>query len=121
MIRILLKSLTIYFIFTSVLFSQTINQIVINGNKRISKESVIIFSKLEIGSNYNENSANESIKNLYETNFFKDVNITFDKNKLTINLIENPIIEELELTGIKKKKFFIFYKRKNVFKRKSFL
>ncbi len=112
MIRILLKSLTIYFIFTSVLFSQTINQIVINGNKRISKESVIIFSKLEIGSNYNENSANESIKNLYETNFFKDVNITFDKNKLTINLIENPIIEELELTGIKKKSFLSFIKEK---------
>ncbi len=110
MIRIFLKSLTIYFLLTTFLFSETINQIDVKGNKRISKESVITFGKLNTGLNYSDKLVNESLKNLYDTNFFQDIKITFDKNILTINLVENPIIEELELIGIKKKSFLKFIK-----------
>ncbi|MFL2901484.1 MAG: outer membrane protein assembly factor BamA [Candidatus Pelagibacter sp.] len=108
MIRILLKTLILYFSLTTILFSQIINSIDITGNKRISKESIIVFSELNIGNNYSENLINNSLKKLYETNFFEDINITFNDNKLSINVIENPIIEKLELIGIKKKSFLEF-------------
>jgi outer membrane protein insertion porin family len=110
MLKIFLKSFILYFYLTTFLFSQIINQIEVIGNKRISKESVIVFSKLNTGSNYSENLVNESLKNLYDTNFFEDVDITFINNKLTINLTENPIIEELEIVGVKKKSFLEFIK-----------
>ena len=70
MIKILSKSLILYFFLTSILFSQIINQIEVNGNKRISKESVIIFSKLNIGDQYDANLINDSLINLYDTYFF---------------------------------------------------
>ena len=82
MIRILSKSLILYFAFTTILFSQIINQIEVVGNKRISKESVIVFSGLNIGTEYSESLINESLKKLlYDTNFFEDININF-KNKI---------------------------------------
>ena len=96
MIRILLKTLILYFSLTAILFSQIINSIDVTGNKRISKESIIVFSDLNIGKEYNENLINNSLKRLYETNFFEDINITFNDNKLSIDVIENPIIEKLE-------------------------
>ena len=108
MIRILLKTLILYFSLTAILFSQIINSIDVTGNKRISKESIIVFSDLNIGKEYNENLINNSLKRLYETNFFEDINITFNDNKLSIDVIENPIIEKLELIGIKKKSFLEF-------------
>ena len=108
MIRILLKILILYFTLTTILFSQIINSIDVTGNKRISKESIIVFSDLNIGKEYSENLINNSLKRLYETNFFEDINITFNDNKLSIDVIENPIIEKLELIGIKKKSFLEF-------------
>ncbi len=110
MLKIISKFFVLYFLFSTFLFSQTINEIEIDGNKRISKESVIVFSKLNIGLEYSEDLINDSLKNLYDTNFFEDINITFDQNKISINLIENPIIEELELIGVKKKSFLDFIK-----------
>ena len=112
MIRILLKTLILYFSLTTILFSQIISSIDITGNKRISKESIIVFSELNIGNEYSENLINNSLKRLYETNFFEDINITFNDNKLSIDVIENPIIEKLELIGIKKKSFLEFIKEK---------
>ena len=110
MLKIILKSFVLYFFLTTFLFSQVISQIEVIGNKRISKESIIVFSKLDTGLDYSESLVNDSLKNLYDTNFFEDINITFDNNKLSINLIENPIIEKLEITGVKKKSFSDFIK-----------
>ncbi len=110
MLKIILKSLILYSLFSTFLFSQTINEIEIEGNKRISKESVIVFSKLNTGLEYSEDLINDSLKNLYDTNFFEDVSITFNNNRLVINLIENPIVETLELKGVKKKSFLDFIK-----------
>ena len=109
MIKILSKSLALYFLFTTLLLSANIDKVNIIGNKRISKDSIIIFSKINMGSEYNQDLINDSLKNLYETNFFEDVKISFDKDTLTIELIEKPIIEELNITGVKKKKFFRIY------------
>ena len=105
MIKILSKSLALYFLLTTLLLSANIEKINVIGNKRISKDSIIIFSKINMGSEYNQDLINDSLKNLYETNFFEDVKISFEKDTLTIELIENPIIEELNITGVKKKIF----------------
>ena len=110
MIKFLLKSTFLYFFLTTFLFSQLINQIDVIGNKWISKESVIVFSELNTGLEYSESLINNSLKKLYDTKFFEDVNITFKDNKPSIELAENPIIEKLELTGVKKKSFLEFIK-----------
>ena len=102
--------LIIYILLVSNLYSEIIEKIDVAGNKRISKNSIITFSELKAGSTYNNDMLNKSLKNLYETNFFKDIKFTFDQNTLFISVEENPIIEEINITGIKKKSFQEFIK-----------
>lgn len=119
MIKILSKSLILYFFLTSILFSQIINQIEVNGNKRFTAESVIVFSKLNIGNEYNNKIINDALKNLYDTNFFEDIKINFKDNKIVIDLIENPIIEKINVTGIKKQSFLDFINESLFLKERS--
>ena len=107
---------------SSISFSEIVNKINISGNKRISKESIIVFGKIKINSDYSSNDLNRVIKDLYETNFFKDINIFLDKGLLTLNIIENPIIEDLEINGVKNSKLKEFLlERINLKSRNSFI
>ena len=95
---IILFFLNIFFITKA--FSETINKFNIQGNNRVSNETVIMFSSLKIGDNINQNTLNNSLKKLYYTNYFKDVKISSSKGIVTINVIENPIIQKVVINGI---------------------
>jgi len=97
--------LTIFFLifFTSVASSsEKINEFKISGNDRISDETIILFTGYKINDSINDNDLNEIIKKLYDTNFFEDLSITFEKNILSISLKENPLIQTIIFEGIKK-------------------
>ena len=81
--------------------SDKVNKIDVNGNDRISDETIIMFSSVSINDDIDENSLNIIIKNLYGTDFFKNVSVKFDKNILEIIVIENPLIENIKYNGIK--------------------
>ena len=100
--KIFLNFFLILIFSTNLSFSNEINEIKIIGNKRISDETIKVLGDINSGTNFNENYLNNVLRNLYETNFFSDINITFNKDILTIELIENPIIENINITGIKK-------------------
>ena len=85
-------------------FSEVVKEIKVDGNKRISKESIIVFGDIELNKDYDNTSLNLLLKNLYKTDFFKQVKLNINQNTLVINVIENPIIENLEIRGIKKEK-----------------
>jgi len=106
MFRIFFKiNLCLFFIFFSTIcFAEIIKNININGNKRISNESIIVFGDIKINTNYSESDLNFILKNLYETNFFNEIKLNIKNNTLNIDLIENPIIESLEINGIKSSK-----------------
>ena len=75
-----------------------------DGNERISKETIIIFSKIDNNEKFNENSLNSILKNLYQTNFFSNVIVKFDKDTLFISVTENPIIQDISYEGVKSNK-----------------
>ena len=60
-----------------------------------------MFSNLKIGDNVTKNDLNEALKNLYYTDYFKDVSISLEDGYLKIVLIENPIIQSVEIKGVK--------------------
>jgi outer membrane protein insertion porin family len=66
-----------------------------------------------LGTPYTENLANDSIKKLYDTNFFKNIEISFSNSKLIIAVEENPIIEQIDIIGVKNKSFLKFI-RENI-------
>ena len=90
-----------FFLFLNSTVFAKIEEIVINGNERVNNETVIIFSKFKIGQNIDDNQLNEILKNLYETNFFKDIQLEVQNNStLIITVEENPIIQNLIFNGI---------------------
>ena len=56
-------------------FSEIIKKVEITGNKRISRETIIVLGKINLNVNYNDNELNELTKRLYETEFFEDISI----------------------------------------------
>ena len=119
MCRFLIKIFFIYILFVNASFGQVINNIEISGNKRISKETIEVLSGIKKNENINNQIINESIKELYKTNFFSDINFSINQNTLKINLIENPIIENIEFTGFKNKSFIQIIEENMLLKRRS--
>jgi outer membrane protein insertion porin family len=119
MCRFLIKIFFIYILFVNASFGQVINNIEISGNKRISKETIEVLSGIKKNENINNQIINESIKELYKTNFFSDINFSINQNTLKINLIENPIIENIEFTGFKNKSLIQIIEENMLLKRRS--
>ncbi|WP_440925334.1 outer membrane protein assembly factor BamA [Candidatus Pelagibacter sp.] len=92
----------LYFGFTSNL--KSFEEIIINGNDRISKQTIIMFSGVERIEKRENININKILKNLYETNFFENVSVFLDGKKLKIDVVEFPIIEKIEFDGVKAKK-----------------
>jgi outer membrane protein insertion porin family len=85
-------------------YSKNYENIIINGNERISNETILVFSEISEDQSLNENSINVILKKLYKSGFFKDVNVKIEDNNLTISVLENPIIQTVFINGIKRKK-----------------
>ena len=103
--KILAYIIIISFLFLTKGFSEKINDIKVSGNKRISDQTVLVLGDLAVGKDLSTSELNDSLKKLYNSNFFSDVKIKFDNGILKIDLVENPIIEDIEITGIKNKTF----------------
>ena len=84
-------------------FSKNYEKIIVNGNERISNETILIFSEIQDNKTLDENSINEILKKLYKSGFFKDISIKIENNNLIINVLENPIIQTVYIKGIKRK------------------
>ena len=87
------------------LHAEVVNKIEINGNSRISKETIKIYGNIISGKNYTESDLNKILKNLYATDFFDDIKIDIRNNTLNITLKEYPFINQLVITGEKSNKY----------------
>ncbi len=103
-----LKKLVIIIIFHLFLFfnisnAEIVNKIIINGNERVSDETIIVFSAVKLGDTINAEKLNQIINRLYDSNFFDNISTRFDNQELTITVKESPIINKIEFQGIKSK------------------
>ena len=99
------KKISIIFIlkliFTQTSIADVIKDFKVEGNNRVSNQTVIMFSNLNIGDDANNDILNEALKNLYYTDYFKEISISYDKGLLNIKVEENPIIQSVTINGIK--------------------
>ncbi len=120
LIKIIFKSLLLTLLFFSCYaFSETLNKIEITGNDRISNETIKLFISVNIKDEINDTKLNKILKDLYETNFFKDISVNFDNQILKINVKENPIIENITYNGIKSKRILELIKQETLIKQRS--
>ena len=71
----------------------------VEGTQRVDVETVISYSKIKIGDTYNEDLGNNVLKDLFDTNLFSNIEITFDNNSLLIAVKENPTINLIKFRG----------------------
>ena len=96
--------INIFLIFlSSFSYAEVVNKIEINGNLRVSQETIQVLGDFNLGDNLDKNNLNQILKNLYTTDFFKDVNLSLTNNLLKISVVENPIIQSIFINGVKKK------------------
>ena len=101
--KIFLKSLFLTLFSIGVAYSTIIEKIEIEGNIRVNDETIKMFSGIKVGDDLTTNELNDSLKRLYETNFFKDVQLKIENSILKISVFENPIIRSVKIEGIKNK------------------
>ena len=94
----------IFFLISSFANADILKNIEILGNKRIPTNTIIMFSDVSIGDKTGNIDANRVLKNLYDTNFFEDVVVNIDENILKINVSEFPIVQDVNIEGIKSNK-----------------
>ena len=108
-------------LFNNISFSEIVKKIVVDGNVRISTETVNIFSQVSVNDDVDNNEINNILNRVYSTGFFEDVVVSFNDNVLVIKVIENPIIQNITYDGIKAQKIKdVITKNLNLRDRSSF-
>ena len=84
--------------------ADVINNIKIENNKRITKESIISFSGIKLGKDFSQEQLNDILLDLYSTNFFSDIKFDLQGDTLVITVEERKIVQSIVLNGIKAEK-----------------
>ncbi len=82
--------------------SRTIQQIDVQGNRRVETETVVGYLRLGVGDRYDSVRADDSFKALFATGLFSDVKISLQGSVLLVELVENPIINRVAFEGNRK-------------------
>ncbi len=101
LVGLFLKSL---FFEPSLLFANNLNlsSILVEGNKRISDEAIVNYSRLEPENSISSGDLNEAYRRIVNTGLFKDVNFEQSNQKLVIVVTEYPTVNEISFEGNKK-------------------
>ncbi len=95
--------IVITFLFFSSLNAEIIKKVLIEGNKRISEETIKVYGEIELNKDYNEVDLNRILKNLFLTDFFEDIDLKINQGTLNIKVKEYPVVNKLIFVGEKKK------------------
>src|SRR5262245_61628508 len=78
-----------------------VGNIKVEGLQRISEGTVYNYLPVNIGDRLTPARVRESIRALYNTGFFRDVQLRQDGDTLVVVVLERPSIESFEITGNK--------------------
>ena len=108
-----------FFLFIQTLRAEIVKEINIEGNQRISIETIRMFADVSINEDLSENDLNEILKKLYQTNFFDLVSVKISNQILVIRVTENPIIQNINYEGIKSSQLLDELKKDIILKSRS--
>lgn len=76
-----------------------IEDIRVDGIQRISEGNIFSFIPVEVGDEFTPAQARSTIRDLYQTGFFSDVELLKEDNTLIIRVQERPAISSISITG----------------------
>lgn len=78
---------------------QTINEIRVTGTERIEPATVLTYLDIRVGDKMNEDTLDSALKSLFGTGLFADVDLRRRGNVLEVNVVENPVINQIAFEG----------------------
>ncbi|WP_432767894.1 MAG: outer membrane protein assembly factor BamA [Sphingopyxis sp.] len=82
----------------------TVQSITITGNQRLEAQTILSYLRLRVGQPYDRAVLDQALKDLAATELFSDYQITDNNGALTIQVVENPVINRVILEGNKRLK-----------------
>ncbi|MGH8299637.1 MAG: POTRA domain-containing protein, partial [Steroidobacteraceae bacterium] len=79
----------------------TVGDIKVEGLQRISEGTVFNYLPVNIGDHLTPQRVREAIRALYQTGFFRDVELRREGNTLVVVVLERPSIESFSVSGNK--------------------
>lgn len=76
-----------------------IREIRVTGNRRVEPETVRTYLKFSVGDAYDPSRVDASIRSLFSTGLFSDVQIDRDGPTVVVTVAENPVISQVAFEG----------------------
>ncbi len=76
-----------------------VEEIVVTGNKRVAVGTVLSYLPVRAGDRVTRGSLSIALERLFETELFRDIDISLDGSVLTVTVVENPIINRVNIEG----------------------
>lgn len=83
----------------SAMAADPLREIRINGSQRIEAATILTYLNLQTGQPLTDELMNEGLKNLFATGLFADVRMKQQGGVLLVDVLENPIINEIAFEG----------------------
>lgn len=79
--------------------AETIAAIDVEGNQRIEAATIRSYMTVRVGDPFDPAALDQSLKNLFATGLFDDVELRRSGDALTVRVVENPIINRIAFEG----------------------
>lgn len=82
--------------------AEILREIRIDGAQRVEASTILTYLNIPTGQPLTDDVMNEGLKNLFATGLFADVKMRQQGGVLLVNVVENPIVNEIAFEGNKK-------------------
>ncbi|WP_438263850.1 outer membrane protein assembly factor BamA [Asticcacaulis machinosus] len=76
-----------------------IGRIRVEGNERIDSQTIISYLPVQVGQAATPLAIDQSVKTLFRTELFSDVQIVMNGSEMVVNIVESPIINQVVFEG----------------------
>lgn len=80
-------------------FAQQVSQVRVEGTERVDPQTVLSYMTIKPGDEVSKDALDQSLKNLFSTGLFADVELRQDGGTLIVDVAENPIINQIAFEG----------------------
>lgn len=80
-------------------WADVIRRIEVQGAQRVEAKTVLSYLTVEPGDEFSQDQLDESLKALFATGLFADVRLQQDVRTLIVEVVENPIVNEVAFEG----------------------
>ncbi|WP_374333024.1 outer membrane protein assembly factor BamA, partial [Aestuariivirga sp.] len=80
-------------------YAEVVSRIVVEGNQRIENDTILSYVQVTPGQDATAEKVDASVKALFQTGLFSDVQINRRGSTLVVTVVENPMINQVNFEG----------------------